>query len=115
MREGFEFCDCPRQANIPGDLYLYSAVAAKLLPLLSLIQRDQGVKMNTADLNLRRPWRRIVISACTLVMTGLLFRCGSDADDNKNDGGEKKVPVAVPTDWDGKTDWQNSQWKVTDE
>ena len=71
--------------------------------------------MNTADLKLRRPWRRIVITVATLLMTGLLFRCGSDKEEKKDEGSEKTLPVEVPADWDGKSDWQNSQWKVTDE
>lgn len=71
--------------------------------------------MRNPDLKLRRPWGRIGVTIAAILVAGMLFRCGTSSDDNKDEGNKSQPPVTVPTDWDGQSDWQNSEWKVSDE
>lgn len=90
-----------------------SVVGVKLLRLVNLIQQDQGVDMSIGELKLVRPWARIVATIGLLLFAGLLLRCGSD--DKKNDAPTTNLSPEIPSDWDGKADWNGSTWKVTTE
>lgn len=74
----------------------------------------------------RRPrFKRGDLSVPALVIALLLItvagaRCGHDAKSEKgpaNTGTASHGATggATPTDWDGKSDWDGSQWEVVDE
>jgi len=90
-----------------------SVVGVKLLRLVNLIQQYQGVDMSIGQIKIRRPWRRILGSFGLLLITGLFFQCGKD--EKKSDAPPANTSPEIPTDWDGKSDWQGSSWKVTTE
>ena len=90
-----------------------SVIGVKLLWLVNLTQQDQGVDMSIGELKLVRPWRRIVGTFGLLLIVTLLLRCGSD--DKKTDAPKQNPSPLIPADWDGKSDWNGSAWKVTTE
>ena len=90
-----------------------SVVGVKLLWLVNLIQQDQGVDMTFGELKLARPWSGVAGFVGLLFLTGLLFRCGSD--NKKKDAPTENPSPGIPSDWDGKSDWSGSAWKVTTE